>query len=38
MYLDGKKILVTGGTGCCGKKFIEVVLKKYDPKVIRLYS
>jgi len=33
--LNGKKILVTGGTGSFGKKFVEVVLKKY-PDVQRL--
>lgn len=33
--LNDKKILVTGGTGSFGKKFIEVVLKKY-PQVRRL--
>lgn len=33
--LNGKKILVTGGTGSFGKKFIEVVLKKY-PDIKRL--
>jgi len=37
-YLDGKTILVTGGTGSFGKKFIEIVLKKYKPKAIRVYS
>lgn len=38
MYLDNKVILVTGGTGSFGKKFIEIVLKKCKPKVIRVYS
>jgi len=38
MYLDGKTILVTGGTGSFGKKFVEIVLSKYKPKVIRIYS
>ena len=38
MYLDGKVILVTGGTGSFGKKLIEIVLKKYKPKAIRVYS
>ena len=33
--LSGKRILVTGGTGSFGKKFIEVVLKKY-PDIKRL--
>lgn len=33
--LNGKKILVTGGTGSFGKKFVDVVLKKY-PDVKRL--
>jgi UDP-N-acetylglucosamine 4,6-dehydratase/5-epimerase len=33
--LTDKKILVTGGTGSFGKKFVETVLKKY-PKVKRL--
>lgn len=33
--LDGKKILITGGTGSFGKKFTEVVLKKY-PGIARL--
>jgi UDP-N-acetylglucosamine 4,6-dehydratase len=33
--LNGKKILVTGGTGSFGKKFIETVFKKY-PDVARI--
>jgi UDP-N-acetylglucosamine 4,6-dehydratase len=33
--LADKKILITGGTGSFGKKFVEMVLKKY-PKVKRL--
>jgi UDP-N-acetylglucosamine 4,6-dehydratase (inverting) len=33
--LNGKRILVTGGTGSFGKKFIETVFKKY-PDVQRL--
>lgn len=33
--LNGKKILITGGTGSFGKKFTEMVLKKY-PDIARL--
>ena len=36
--LNGKSILVTGGTGSFGKKFIEIVLKQYLPKKIIVYS
>ena len=36
--LDGKTIVVTGGTGSFGRKFTEVVLAKHDPKAIRVYS
>jgi len=36
--MDGKTILITGGTGSFGKKFIETVLKRYSPKKIIIYS
>lgn len=36
--LDKKTILITGGTGSFGKKFIEIVLKKYKPKKIIIFS
>lgn len=38
MSLNGKTILLTGGTGSFGNKFVEIALKKYKPKVIRIYS
>jgi len=34
----GKTILVTGGTGSFGKKFVEIVLKKYKPKKLIIFS
>lgn len=37
--LNNKSILITGGTGSFGKKFVEVVLKKYpDIKKLIIYS
>jgi len=36
--MNGKTILITGGTGSFGKKFITTVLKKYNPKKIIIYS
>lgn len=33
-----KAVLVTGGTGSFGKKFIEIVLKKYKPKKLIIFS
>lgn len=37
--LDGKSILVTGGTGSFGKKFIKTVLNKHpEIKRIVVYS
>jgi len=36
--LNGKTILVTGGTGSFGKCFTKYVLDNYDPKKIIIYS
>ena len=36
--INGKTILVTGGTGSFGQKFTEIALKEHSPKVIRLLS
>ncbi len=33
-----QSILVTGGTGSFGKHFCKIMLEKYHPKVIRIYS
>ena len=33
-----KNILITGGTGSFGKKFISKVLKNYNPRKIIVYS
>ena len=35
---NGKNILITGGTGSFGKKFIEILLRKYKPKKVIVYS
>lgn len=35
---NGKTILITGGTGSFGKKFIEHVLAEYEPKKLIVYS
>ncbi len=37
MY-DNKKILITGGTGSFGKKFVEMVFRQYKPKKIIVFS
>ena len=37
-YLKDKSILITGGTGSFGKKFIRTVLDNYDVKKIIVYS
>ena len=36
--LDNKSILVTGGTGSFGKKFIETILSSYKPNKVIIYS
>lgn len=36
--LNGKTILVTGGTGSFGKKFIQTVFQRYEPKKVIVYS
>lgn len=36
--LNNKTILVTGGTGSFGKKFTEIIFKKYKPKKVIIFS
>lgn len=36
--LNGKTILVTGGTGSFGKKFIKKILTEYHPQKVIIYS
>jgi len=36
--LNGKTILITGGTGSFGKSFLEMILNKYTPSRIIIYS
>ena len=36
--LNNKTILITGGTGSFGKKFIQTVLDRYEPKKVIVYS
>jgi len=36
--LNNKTILITGGTGSFGKKFIKTILDKYKPKKVIVYS
>jgi len=36
--LNNKIILITGGTGSFGKKFTEIVLQKYKPKKVIIFS
>jgi UDP-N-acetylglucosamine 4,6-dehydratase len=35
---DNKSILITGGTGSFGKKYVETILTRYQPKKIIIYS
>jgi len=36
--LNGKTILITGGTGSFGKKFLEMILDRYTPHRVIIYS
>ena len=36
--LNGKTILITGGTGSFGKKCTEIILKKYNPEKLIIFS
>lgn len=38
MNLNNQIILITGGTGSFGRKFVETVLKKYRPKKLIIFS
>lgn len=38
MNIDNKTILVTGGTGSFGKRFIRFILENYNPKKVIVYS
>ena len=36
--LDGKVILITGGTGSFGRRFVDTVLTRYAPRKVIVYS
>ncbi len=36
--LDGKTLLITGGTGSFGTEFCKIALKEHSPKAIRVFS
>ena len=38
LNLDGKSILITGGTGSFGKRFVATLLERYKPTKIIIYS
>lgn len=38
MNLDGKTVLITGGTGSFGTRFVETVLAEYKPRKIIIFS
>jgi UDP-N-acetylglucosamine 4,6-dehydratase (inverting) len=37
-HLDGKVILITGGTGSFGQAFLKEILTHHNPKAVRVYS
>lgn len=38
VMFNNKSILITGGTGSFGKKFIKIILERYQPKRLIVYS
>jgi UDP-N-acetylglucosamine 4,6-dehydratase/5-epimerase len=36
--LQGKTVLITGGTGSFGKRFVEHLLRDHEPAAVRVYS
>lgn len=38
MIFNDKTILITGGLGSFGEKFIEIILKEHNPKSVRVYD
>lgn len=36
--LDGKSVLITGGTGSFGKKCVDMIFKRYNPRKVIIYS
>lgn len=38
MRLDGQTVLITGGTGSFGQKFIEIVLRECNPRKVIVFS
>jgi UDP-N-acetylglucosamine 4,6-dehydratase len=36
--IDGKTVLVTGGTGSFGRRFVDTALKQHDPKRVIVFS
>ena len=38
MDFNGKVILITGGTGSFGQKFLETVLERYEPRKVIVFS
>ena len=38
MNINGKKILITGGTGSFGKVFIRTLIGNYSPKKVIIFS
>ena len=36
--LNNKNILITGGTGSFGNLFVEMIIKKFNPKKLIIFS